>query len=69
MRNFDDHLNLNAGTERNLRPAKGGAGMSAALAKDIQKELGGAIGDLVRFGEVGGAVDQHHQLDDLLHSV
>ena len=43
--------------------------MCAALAKDIQKKFGGAIGDLVWFGEVGSAVHQHRQLDDALHPV
>ena len=58
MRNLGNHLDLHTGTERDLRRAKGRAGMCPALAKDFHKKFGGAIGDLVRFGEAGSAVHQ-----------
>src|SRR5882724_10049843 len=69
MRNLDYHLDLHAGTERDLRPAMGGAGMCSALAKDFAKKFGGAIGDLVGFSEAGSAVHEYRHLDDTLHLV
>src|SRR5215467_11865337 len=69
MRNLDNHLDLHTGTERDLRPTMGGAGMCSALAKDLAKKFGGAIGDLVGFGETGSAVHEHRHLDVTLHLV
>lgn len=43
--------------------------MCSALAKDFAKKFGGAIGDLVRFGEAGSAVHEYRHLDDPLHLV
>src|ERR1700730_2071835 len=64
IRNLDNYLDLHTGAEWDLRRAKRAAGMRAALAKDFQKKFGGAIGDLVRFGKAGSAVDQYQQPDD-----
>ena len=69
MRNLGNHLDLHTGTERDLRRAKGRAGMCPALAKDFHKKFGGAIGDLVRFGEAGSAVHEYRHLDNALHPV
>src|SRR5579864_1853350 len=69
MLNLDNHLDLHTGTEWDLRPTKAGAGMCSALAKHFAKKFGGAIGDLVGFGEVGSAVHQYRHLDDTLHLV
>ena len=69
IRNPDNYLDLHTGAEWDLRRAKRAAGMRAALAKDFQKKFGGAIGDLVRFGKAGSAVDQYQQPDDTFHPI
>src|SRR5579864_500362 len=69
MRNLDNHLDLHTGAEWDLRPTMGGAGMCSALAKYFAQKFGGAIGDLVGFGEVGSAVHEYRHHDDTFHLV
>src|SRR5260370_20142395 len=69
MRNLEKHLDLEKGSERDLRPTMGGAGMCSALTNAFAKKFGGAIGDLVGFSEAGSAVHEYRHLDDTLHLV
>ena len=43
--------------------------MLAGFAKHLTQQLGAAIGDQMVLGEIRGAVDQAHDLDDARHVV
>mgnify|MGYP000511679598 CR=1 FL=1 len=66
---FGDQLDLDAGTQRNLRHAKGAARMRAGVSEDLAEQFRAAVGDQMLFGEGRGRVDQAHDLDDALDAV
>ena len=66
---FRDQLDLNAGSQRNLRDAEGRARMLAALAEHIGHQFGRAVGDEMLLGEIECLVHEAHQLDDALDAV
>jgi len=66
---FDDHLDLDAGAQRNLRHAEGRARMAAGLAEHFPEQVRAAIGDQVMFSKISGGIDQAGDFDDAFDAI
>src|ERR1700686_4548940 len=64
LSNFSDKLDFDARAERNLRHAKGAAGMPAFFAEHFDEELGSPVGDQMLLRESGRTVHQDKQFYD-----
>ena len=59
LRHFRNQFNFDARTQRDLRHAKGAAGMRSRLsAKHLADELAGTVGHQMLLGEIAGGVHQ-----------
>src|ERR1700757_1489880 len=66
---FNNHFNLDACAEWDLRNTKSGSRVLAPFTENISDQFRCAIRHDMLFGEVERRIDEAHQLDDPRHAV